>query len=191
MLATIIFVSPCGVFAKQIETKITADKITVEAGSILNAEGNVRVQFNDTLIRQKGLIFDQTSGKIKFIELQEFFDGNAIRFSADEALFSSDLSEGIIRTANILLDDAIKIHSEEVSIADGEISTARKISRVTSCETCEGKEPNWYLTASSAKRDIENLNIVYKNVTIRESIPVAYLPYLRMPDPSVDRGEGF
>ena len=91
-----------------------------------------------------------------------------------------------------MLDDAIKIHSEEVSIADGEISTARKISRVTSCETCEGKEPNWYLTASSAKRDIENLNIVYKNVTIRvKGIPVAYLPYLRMPDPSVDRARGF
>ena len=45
---------------------------------------------------------------------------------------------------------------------------------------------------SSAKRDNENSNIIYKNVTVRvKGFPVAYIPYLRMPDPSVDRARGF
>ena len=51
---------------------------------------------------------------------------------------------------------------------------------------------NWYLSASSAKRDIENSNIVYKDVTVRvKGLPIVYIPYLRMPDPSVDRARGF
>ena len=66
------------------------------------------------------------------------------------------------------------------------------ISRVTSCEECEGKELNWYLTASSANRDIQNANIVYKDVTIRvRGLPILHIPYLRMPDPSVNRARGF
>ena len=63
---------------------------------------------------------------------------------------------------------------------------------MTSCDECEGKEPNWHLSASSANRDSENFNIVYKDVTVRvKGLPIAYIPYLRMPDPSVDRARGF
>ena len=74
---------------------------------------------------------------------------------------------------------------------NSEFFSANGISQVTSCEVCE-KGPIWYLTASSAKRDFENSNIVYRNVTVRfKDLPVAYIPYLRMPDPSVDRAQGF
>ena len=68
----------------------------------------------------------------------------------------------------------------------------RNITRITSCEECEDKNPNWHFTASYAKRDLENLNIVYQDVVLRvKGTPIAYLPYLRLPDPSVDRAQGF
>ena len=87
---------------------------------------------------------------------------------------------------------SIKIQTGEVLLKDGQISSVSEISRVTSCDECEGKELNWYLSASSAKRDSENSNIVYKDVTVRvKGLPIAYIPYLRMPDPSVDRARGF
>ena len=176
----------------QSEIEITADTITVESGEILKAEGNVIVQNGNNLLKAKALTFNQKSNEIKFIDLQDFYDGNAIRLSADKAIVSSDFSEGIIHTAKLILDDAIKIQAEEVILKEGEISSTRGISEVTSCDKCEGKEPNWYLSASSAKRDFENSNIVYKNVTVRvKGLPVAYIPYLRMPDPSVDRARGF
>ena len=102
------------------------------------------------------------------------------------------MSEGIIRAANLLLDQSIKIQTDEVRLKNGQISSATGVSRVTSCKECEGKDPNWYLSASSAKRDFENSNIVYKDVTVRvKGLPIAYIPYLRMPDPSVDRARGF
>ena len=112
--------------------------------------------------------------------------------SAENAVISSDLSDGIISTANLILDQSIKIKTDEVLLKKGKVSSVSGISRVTSCEECEGKEPNWYLSASSAKRDSDNSNIVYKNVTIRVmGLPIAYIPYLRMPDPSVNRARGF
>ena len=193
LFATIIFsLLPVSVLSEKIETQIAADSITVQTGGILYAEGNVIVRYGNNKIKARTLKFNQKSNQIQFTELQDFYDGKAIKFSAEEAVISSDLSEGIIHTANLLIDDAIKIQTDEVKLKSGEISSASGISRVTSCEECEGKEPNWYLSASSAERDVENSNIVYKNVTVRvKGLPVAYIPYLRMPDPSVSRARGF
>ena len=191
--ATVIFsLIPLFLFAEQTETQISADTITVERGQILFAEGNVLVQYGNNKIEAKALKFNQKTKEIKFTEIQDFQDGNAISLSASEAVISSDLSEGIISAANLILDKTIKIQTGEVRLEDGQISSVSEISRVTSCDECEGKQPNWYLSASSAKRDGENSNIVYKDVTVRvKGLPIAYIPYLRMPDPSVDRARGF
>ena len=80
-------------------------------------------------------------------EIQDFQDGQAISLSAEEAVISGDLSEGIISAANLLLDKSIKMQAGEVRLKNGQISSVSGISRVTSCEECEGKEPNWYLSA--------------------------------------------
>ena len=190
---TLIFsLIPVFLLAEQIETQISADTITVERGEILLAEGNVLVQYGKNKIEAKALKFNQKTKEIKFTEIQDFQDGNAISLSASEAVISSDLSEGIISAANLILDKTIKIQTGEVRLEDGQISSVSEISRVTSCDECEGKQPNWYLSASSAKRDSENSNIIYKDVTVRvKGLPIAYIPYLRMPDPSVDRAIGF
>ena len=192
IITLILSLIPFFLLAEQIETQISADTITVERGEILFAEGNVLVQYGNNKIEAKALKFNQKTKEIKFTEIQDFQDGNAISLSASEAVISSDLSEGIISAANLILDKTIKIQTGEVRLEDGQISSVSEISRVTSCDECEGKQPNWYLSASSAKRDSENSNIIYKDVTVRvRGLPIAYIPYLRMPDPSVDRAIGF
>ena len=107
----------------------------------------------------------------------EFHDGEEIIVSASKAEFDGQLSEGVIKAANILLDKTVKISAEEISFKNGEISEAKGVARITSCEECEGKEPDWYLSASSAKRDSENFNIVYKDVTVRvKAYPLPTFP---------------
>ena len=42
-----------------------------------------------------------------------------------------------------------------------------------------GERTELVLSASSAKRDSENFNIIYKDVTVRvKGLPIAYIPYL-------------
>ena len=191
-LTIILSVVPFFLYSQQIETQISADTITVKAGEILQAEGNVVVTYGNNSIKAEALIFDQKKNKLRFKEIKEFYDGKSIRLSADELELGKDFSEGLILAANLLLDETIKIQAEEVRFKGGDISSAKGISRVTSCEICENKEPNWHLTASSAVRDVVNSNIIYRNVTVRvKGFPLAYIPYLRMPDPSVSRAMGF
>ena len=137
---TLIFsIIPLFLLAEQIETQISADTITIEQGEILFAEGNVLVQYGKNKIAAKALKFNQKTKEIKFTEIQNFQDGNAISLSASAAAISSDLSEGIISAANLILDKTIYIQTGEVLLKDGKISSVSEVSRVTSCDECEGK----------------------------------------------------
>ena len=179
-------------YSEQTKIKISSDTITVNPDGVLMASGNVIVKYDQVTLKAEALSFNQKTNSISVKEISEFYDGQEIRFSADKADLDGELSEGIIFVARILLDEAIKIRAEEVRLDNNGISSAKGTSRVTSCEECEDEDPNWYLTASSAQRDFENSNIIYRNVTVRvKGLPVAYLPFLRMPDPSVDRASGF
>ena len=178
--------------AESNDINFSADSIFADPTGLIKAEGNVSVSNGKLSIVADSMEVDTVSKEIEFTEILDFQDGNAVSLSAAKASISGDLSEGIISAANLLLDKSIKIKTGEVRLKGGQISSVSEISRVTSCEECEGKEPNWYLSASSAKRDPENLNIVYQDVIVRiKGLPIAYIPYLRMPDPSVDRARGF
>ena len=191
-LGIIFLFYPALVLSQKNETLITADTVIVDPEGILKAEGNLVVQYGMVKVKAEALLFNREDNSIKFNKISEFYDGQEIVLSALEADINGELSEGIIKAAQLLIDETIKIRAEEVRLKNGEISDAKGISRVTSCDDCEGKDPKWYLTASSAKRDFENLNIVYRDVTVRiMGLPIAYVPYLRMPDPSVDRAQGF
>ena len=190
---TIIFLFiPTLLLSQQYETEISADQIIANPNGTLQAQGNVMVRHGSVSVKAEALSFNQKTNSIKFMQISEFYDGQEIRFLAREADINNELSEGIIKAATLFLDETIRIKADEVNLKNGEISDVNRISMVTSCEECNGKKPNWHLSASSAKRDVENANIVYKDVTVRvKGIPVAYMPYLRMPDPSVDRARGF
>ena len=113
---------------RQIETKIKADKITIENDEILHAEGAVEVKHGAVIFQAHALRFNKKSNKIELTDIQEFYDGNTIKIVADEADLNSDLSEGIIRTATLLLEETAKIQTNEVRFKDGEIYSAGNLS---------------------------------------------------------------
>jgi Organic solvent tolerance protein OstA len=81
LFATIIFsLLPFSVWSEIIETQISADTITVQPGGILYAEGNVIVRYGNNKIKARALKFNQKSNQIQFTELQDFYDGKAIKF---------------------------------------------------------------------------------------------------------------
>ena len=80
----------------------------------------------------------------------------------EAALINKELTAGIITAANILIDEIIKVKAEQVKFKDGGIESATNIDRVTSCEECEGKFPNWYFSASSAKEILKTLTLYIK-----------------------------
>ena len=87
--------------------------------------------------------------------------------SGKDAILSDDLSSGIINAAQFLIDDTLRIRAKGIKIKNGTLHEAKSIDRITSCEECEDGVPFWYFTASSATNDVQNKNIIYRDVTLR------------------------
>ena len=190
-LGIIFLFHPALVLSQQNETQITADTVIVDPEGMLKAEGNLVVQHRAVKVKAESLLFNRKDNSIKFNKISEFYDGKEIVFSALEADINGELSEGIIKAARLLLDETIKIRAEEVRLKNGEISDANGFRELPLVMSVKEKSEVVFNCIFS-KRDFENLNIVYRDVTVRvKGLPIAYVPYLRMPDPSVDRAQGF
>ena len=183
---------PFTLFAQQQETVISADQITVQPDNILKAKGNVIVERGDVSIRAEAMTVNEELSQIEFQNIIEFSDGKSLKLTGKDAVLSNDLSSGIINAAQVLIDDTIRIRAEEIRLKNRNVERAETIDRITSCKECESRVPLWYFTASSATNDVQNKNIIYRDVTLRvRGFPVGYIPYLQLPNPNVDRARGF
>ena len=72
-----------------------------------------------TIKLKRNLKFNQKTKEIKFVRDPKFPKWRRYQSSAEEAVISSDLSEGVISAANLLLDKSIKIQTGEVRLKDG------------------------------------------------------------------------
>ena len=93
--------------------------------------------------------------------------------------------------ARLLLDETIKVWAKEVKINDGQIQTANKITRITSCDECENSHPNCILLLHQQPGILKFEYSLSKCKLKIKGVPVAYILYLRLPDPTVDRARGF
>ena len=170
----------------------SADTVQVKDDDFLYAEGNVILNHGQIKIITQSLSYDQKSNILKLGEILQFNDYSGTKISAKNGQLNTKLEDGIIEVAKIVLNEQIKIHANSLNIKNGEIDEITGISRVTSCNECEGKQPKWHFKSASAKRDLENEDIIYRNVSLRfRGVPVIYFPYLRLPDPNVTRARGF
>ena len=191
LIATNIF-SPSQILSQTTDLSLSADQILIDEAGTLTASGNVVIRHGSTTIKANSIVYDKNQDYLKVAEIREFKDGNKIKMSAYSGELNSSLNKGILSLVKIVLDEQIKIDARSIEYKDGSIRKVSEITRVTSCNECDGEAPQWHFTASSASRDLQNLNVVYRDVTVRvKGFPIAYIPYLRLPDPTVERAQGF
>ena len=183
---------PSDLYSQTTDFSLAADKILIDEYGVLTASGNVVIRYGSRVIRAKSLVYNKNDDHLKIAEIKEFIDSNKIKISANSAELNSSLNKGTLSLVKVLLDEQIKIDAGNIEYKDGTLSKVSEITRITSCNECEEKAPQWHFTASSASRDLQNLNVIYRDVTVRvKDFPIAYIPYLRLPDPTVERAQGF
>ena len=171
---------------------LLADEITITEDSILIAEGNVEARRGNQLLKATKLIFDDKTEEIYVENVTIFLEGQNTKILGDEGQLGLEMRAGLIQAANILVDEKLKISASEVFMDGGEVDRANNISRVTTCKECEAKQPLWHFSARSADRNADRSEIMYKNVVLKvKGVPIAFTPYLRLPDPSISRARGF
>jgi LPS-assembly protein len=173
----------------------SADEVTYdEELGLVTARGDVEINQEGRSLLADTVSYNQrtgvvtASGNVRLIEL----DGTA--YFAEYVELTDDLREGFIRDIGVLMADRTRIAAASGTRRDGRITVFRK-AVFSPCELCEEdptRAPLWQLKADQVIHDQEERTLTYRDAHMEfYGIPVAYTPYFKHPDPTVDRQSGF
>jgi len=173
---------------------LIADSIDFDRGSsVITATGGVEIFYEGARLRVRAVSYDGTTDGIQVtgpLTLTEA-NGRTIIF-ADFADLSADLQNGVLRSARLVLDRQLQVAATEINRTDGRYTQMFQTVAST-CEVCaDNPVPLWEIRARQIVHDTQERQLYFDDASFRVlGVPIAYLPRLRLPDPTLDRATGF
>ena len=173
---------------------LIADRIGFDRSTgNLAARGSVEIFHEGSRLRATALEYDRDADRVSVtgpLSLTDQ-DGRTV-ILADFADLSADLQEGILRGARIVLDQQLQIATTEIDRSEGRYTQAYQVV-ASACEVCfDNPTPLWEIRARRVIHDQDAQQLYFDDASFRVmGVPVAYLPRLRLPDPTLERATGF
>ena len=172
---------------------LVSDRIEIdrEAGTV-TATGNVEVHYQGRVLTARRIVYTEADESIRATGPLALTDPELGVVLADEAALTADLAQGLIASARLLIAGELQLAAAEVRRIEGRYTVLHRTIAST-CEVCPGDQaPFWAIRAQRIVRDEETLQIHLRNAVLEVfGFPVLWLPYMRIPDPTVTRASGF
>jgi LPS-assembly protein len=177
----------------QDQATLISDNLQITGDTRLIADGNVEVFFKGRRLKASRIIFDQSTDRLEItgpIVLTEE-TGNTL-ILASQADLAADLSEGILTSARLVLNQQLQLAANRMVRVSGRYTALQTVA-ASSCKVCEGDPtPLWEIRARRVVHDEVERQIYFDRAQFRlAGVPVLYIPRLRMPDPTLKRATGF
>ncbi|NHB77314.1 LPS-assembly protein LptD [Rhodobacter calidifons] len=172
---------------------LVSDSLRITGDTRLIAEGNVEVFFKGRRLKASRIVFDQQTDRLEIsgpIVLTE--ETGQTLILASQAELAADLSEGILSSARLVLNQQLQLAANRMVRVAGRYTALQSVA-ASSCKVCEGDPtPLWEIRARRVVHDEEARQIYFDRAQFRlAGVPVFYIPRLRMPDPTLKRATGF
>ena len=174
------------------QSVVIADRISVTQDQKLIASGNVEVLHGSQRLTAQSMTYDRNTKTLQIEGPIQLRDGQSTTILANTANLHQDLKSGILREARLILDDFIQLATVQLHRSAGRYSRFHK-TVATSCRICKENEvPLWQIRAREVVHDQNEKQLYFYDAHLRvKALPILYLPYLRLPEPSVTRSSGF
>jgi LPS-assembly protein len=171
---------------------LIADRVRVEGDSRLVAEGSVEVLYGGTRLKAARITYDRQSGRLAIEGPITLVDDAGTVVLADSAMLDSDLTDGILTSARVVLDQQLQLAAAELRRVGGRYTEMAKVV-ASACQVCAAHPVAlWSIRARRVIHDQQERQLCFDHATIRVmDIPVFWLPRLRLPDPTLKRATGF
>jgi len=172
---------------------LVSDRLSITGDTRLIAEGNVEVFFQGRTLRASKITYDQAADRLLIegpIVLTE--EGGKAVILASQADLAADLSEGLMTSARMVLNQQLQLAANRIMRVDGRYTALDNVV-ASSCKVCAANPvPIWEIRASRVVHDQQERQLYFDHARFRVAgVPVFYIPRLRMPDPTLDRATGF
>jgi LPS-assembly protein len=176
----------------QAAATLVADTVFVPAGSQqLIAEGNVEVFFEGTRLSARRITFDQAADRLTIDGPVFIVTPEGTILTAGTASLDPQLENGILRGARLVLDQQLQLAANQIDRVEGRFTQLYQVA-ATSCHICAtGETPLWEIRARRIIHDQDERQLYFEDATFRVSgVPIAYIPRMRLPDPTLTRATG-
>ncbi|MEO9575730.1 MAG: LPS assembly protein LptD [Tateyamaria sp.] len=171
---------------------LVADDIQITVDRRLIATGNVEAFQGQTRLTAQAIAYDPGTGRLTVTGPISIDDGVGVRILADQAELSNDMQNGLLMGARLVLDEQLQLAAVQANRVNGRYTQLYK-TVVTSCKICadDPRPPLWQIRAKRVVHDEEGQQLYFDQAQLRvRSIPILYLPRLRVPDPTQTRATG-
>ncbi len=172
-----------------------ADRVTYDKEhGLVTAEGHVEAWQNDHVLRADRITFDRNTnvvaahGHVVIVEP----DGQVL--FASYAELTGGMKNGVMTDLRGLMAENARMAANGGRRIEGKLNVMSR-GVYTTCNPCllhPENAPLWQLRSFQMTQDLENKRLEYRDAYLDVfGVPVMYLPYFSMTDPSVKRQSGF
>ncbi len=172
---------------------LSADRIVYTSGyRVLRASGNVVILYGAARLEAAAITYDQHNDRITAEGPIRLTEGENLTMLADFAELSGDMRNGVLRSARMVLNQQLQLTAVEINRSDGRYNRLIKAAASTCSISTAHPTPFWQVRARRIVHDEDKKVLFFERAQLRlGNVPVAYIPRLRLPDPSVRRANGF
>lgn len=181
-----------GAGAQQSLASLLADRVAVQGDGQLVAEGQVEILFDGYRMMAERVVYDRATDQLSITGPMRIVTQSGSVITAETAQINADLSEGLLRSARLVLDQQLQLAAAEILRVDGRYTVLDK-TVASSCTICRGDPvPLWQIRASRVVHDTQEQQLFFDNARFElAGVPIFYVPRLRLPDPTLKRSNGF
>ncbi|MDT1061607.1 LPS assembly protein LptD [Paracoccus sp. CPCC 101403] len=178
---------------------VLADNVTLDGNKQLTASGGVVIWYQGTRLIASRVIYDGQNGgaiiegPIHLTQPDRRGTRDETIVIADSAQLDPNLQDGILRGARLVLARELQLASREMRREqEGRITTMDNVV-ASSCNVCASDPvPLWEIRARRITHDAQTKMLHFDQPQFRAfGVPLASLPSLTAPDPTVERMTGF
>ena len=160
----------------------------------VSAVGNVRIYYGAYTLEAERVTYNQSTGRLVASGQVRLIDPTGATFYSEHVDITDDFRDGFVQSLRVDTPQRTYFTAARAERQQGETTTFVD-GAYTACEPCTDqpeKPPLWNVRAAKIVVNHNERMVYFTDAKLEFfGMPVAWLPYFAMPDPSVSRKSGF
>ncbi|CAN7521204.1 LPS assembly protein LptD [Devosia sp. LjRoot16] len=175
--------------------KVEANVLSYDKSSdVISAQGRVLMQYEGYSIACDDLRYEQQTGNLNCIGNVQLVDPAGTRYTAETIEVTGGMKQAFIQSLTLTTTDGARVTANDVQYSST-LETVLNQATYTPCGECidaKGNRIGWRVKAAKLIQNADTKTIYFEQPSLEVlGIPVAWLPWLSLPDPSSKQSNGF
>ena len=160
----------------------------------IEARGQVQIYYQGRVLQADRVIYDQVTKRVQAQGNAKLTERDGTTSYSDRFELTDDFKEGFVDSIRTDSSDKTFMTGARAERSEGNVMVLDRAT-YTACPACEddpSKPPLWQVRAKRIIHNKDEQTVYYEDATLELlGVPIAYLPYFSMADPSQKRKSGF